>query len=169
MDRQLIILRHGAAYRMPGVEDFDRTLTQQGAGDSRRIGDWLNGRGLVPDRIVSSPAGRAFATASIVADGMGIAEASIATDERIYLASLERLLDVIRHTPAACRRLMIVSHNPGLAQLLIALVGKADLARHGGSGFAPASAAVVALDGSWRDVAAGAGRLEAFVHPSAAA
>ena len=57
--RELILLRH--AHAEPGAAgqaDFDRPLSSQGLAEAEAAGRWLADQGLVPDRVLCSPARR---------------------------------------------------------------------------------------------------------------
>lgn len=73
-------------------------------------------RGLKPDRILSSPAVRAIATANIFARALSLAEHLVVRDERLYLASSSALFAVLRELGGDARHLMVVGHNPGLTE-----------------------------------------------------
>jgi len=117
--RQLLILRHGKSDWDADVSDFLRPLKKRGVDAAQKIGQWLLEQGLVPDTIISSPANRAYSTASEVADILGINE--IQEDEGIYGANLSKLLDILSGIPEESERVMIVGHNPGLESLLVHL------------------------------------------------
>ena len=44
-------------------------------------------------------------------------------DERIYLAPTATLIELVRETPDAVERLLLVGHNPGLEELTLMLAG----------------------------------------------
>ena len=56
----------------------------------------LRDRKLKPDRIITSPAVRALATANIFAKELHLAAARLVQDERLYLASPKALLQVVQ-------------------------------------------------------------------------
>ncbi|RZA36929.1 MAG: histidine phosphatase family protein [Lysobacteraceae bacterium] len=113
--RELILLRH--AHAEPGAEgvpDIDRPLSADGLAEAEAAGRWLVEQGLVPDRILCSPARRARETLEAVLGAIGYVEQSL--DERIYEATpgtLAELVDGYRDT----ERLLLVGHNPGLERL----------------------------------------------------
>jgi phosphohistidine phosphatase len=73
-----------------------------------------------PDLILSSPALRALSTARIVAEGLGCKLKRIVVNESLYDATPAALMAVIEGLDDEVERVMLVAHNPGLA----------DLARH---------------------------------------
>lgn len=127
MSSELIIVRHALAQGGLG-DDFSRPLTGQGLADAARAGQWLAGSGLQPSRLVSSPARRAIETAQALATALG--GAAIKSDARIYEASTTTLLAVLSANIDASP-LLLVGHNPGLENLLAALLGERNLPIHG--------------------------------------
>ena len=113
--RELILLRHAHAEpAADGQPDLDRPLTVQGLAEAQAAGRWLAEQGLVPDRVLCSPARRARETLEAVLEGTGYVEQRL--EERIYEATagtLAELADAHRET----ERLLLVGHNPGLERL----------------------------------------------------
>ena len=112
--RELILLRHAHAESpLAGQDDSQRPLSQTGLEEARAAGAWLKEQGLVPDRVLCSPAARARQTLSALGD-LGVVE--VREEPAIYEASpgtLAALADTNRD--ANC--LLLVGHNPGLEQL----------------------------------------------------
>lgn len=113
---QAWLLRHARASWSLGAPDAERPLTPEGERDARRMGDWMAREGLVPDRVVSSPATRCLQTARLA-----VPEQEPVLDERIYEATLRDLFHVLGDASAHAERVLLVGHNPGLESLLRAL------------------------------------------------
>lgn len=126
MSRELLIMRHGKSDWDYAVDDFDRPITDRGKRSAQRIGVWLEGQGLMPDHVVSSPAERAITTAEKTCKAMGLGSDKVHTDRRIYAAGLGSLLEVLEDCPTGARRVLLVGHNPGLEELLAYLNGGID-------------------------------------------
>jgi phosphohistidine phosphatase len=155
----LLLLRHAKAARPGDMADFDRPLTPAGRLDARAAGRTIAAGPSRPDLALVSPARRARETWDAVAQANpGLPHR---LDRAIYDASAERLLALVRNLaePAA---VLVIGHNPGLAELAGLLTG-----RDGdGLAFPPAALAVVALEGTaWDAVEAGRGRLERLILP----
>jgi phosphohistidine phosphatase len=115
----LMLMRHAKSdWPVEECRDFDRPLAPRGVRDAPRVGKWLRRHGLVPDRIVSSPAERARATAERVAGKLRIPGKRIVFEPRIYEAGLRRLLEVVSEYGKDSGTLLLVGHNPGLEELL---------------------------------------------------
>jgi phosphohistidine phosphatase len=114
---RLILVRHAQA--QPGSsdqEDWDRTLEASGERDARVMGQRLKSASVQPKRILSSPAVRAMATASLLARELAVPARLIQQDERLYLADARTLLAVVQELGAGAPHLMLVGHNPGLTE-----------------------------------------------------
>ena len=119
----LLILRHGkSSWKHPGLADHDRPLNKRGLRDAPRVGQLLREAGLVPDRVVSSTAERARATADLAAGEAGYSGA-VEHSRRLYLASAPEIVRVLGEVGGDAARLLVVGHNPGLEELVAVLTG----------------------------------------------
>jgi len=123
--KRLYLLRHAkSSWDDPKLDDFARPLNKRGERDAPLMGRRLREQGFAPDRIVSSPAERAYETARTVARELGYAVAEIVRDEELYLASAATLLHRVHETPDALGSVMLVAHNPGLTNFANMLTGR---------------------------------------------
>lgn len=153
---RLVVLRHAKAVHQPGLQDSERPLTDRGERDAAAAGEWLHGSGLVPDLVLCSPALRTRQTWQHASAGLPGPAATC--DRRLWEASADSLLSVVRETPEEVRLLLLVGHNPASHQLVSDLTGECDA-------FPTAAIAVIALPGGWADAAPGAGTLTGFWSP----
>lgn len=135
------------------LSDFDRPLNKRGVKDAPRMARWMADIKLVPDLLVSSPAQRAKQTASEIIDELKIADDAVVFDRRMYLASTETLLQVIRETEPSCKKLMIVGHNPGLEGLALSLCRSEIPLTPDGALLTTANIVHLQLDHAWNAVA----------------
>lgn len=127
MTHQLWLFRHAKSDWDTKSQDFDRPLSKRGRKNAIRIGQWMIENRLVPDLIISSPAERAFQTCEFLQQGAQ-GEFNVPTwDERLYLASIDTLLQVIAEQSNSLEKLMLVGHNPGLDELVEYLCGQDEL------------------------------------------
>lgn len=166
--RRLILLRHAKAERSePGMSDNSRALIDRGRKDAARIGGYMAGHGLIPERVLISPAARAQETWKHAAGAFRPAPAVLSA-ERLYDATPHTILAVIKDTPANAHTLLIVGHNPGLHDLAVMLVASGDIdARERLREKLPTSGLVIidfAFD-DWGKLHPQSGRLERFVSP----
>ncbi|HEY1034294.1 MAG TPA: histidine phosphatase family protein [Pseudoxanthomonas sp.] len=113
--RELILLRHAHAEpATTGQSDLDRPLSPQGLAEAESVAAWMKDKGLVPDRVLCSPARRARETLEAVLGAIGYVEQRL--EDRIYEATPGTLADLAdQHREA--ERLLMVGHNPGFEQL----------------------------------------------------
>lgn len=163
---RLVLLRH-ARSDWPDVADHDRPLASRGRRDASVAGHWLGAHGYAPDTVVCSTARRARETWDLAS--AGLAEAvpgaapSVRYESRVYEATVLGLLMLIREFPEASRTVLIIGHNPGIAELA---VGLTDPPPSPPSGFPTAALVVLGLPGSWADTAPARARLLDFASPA---
>ena len=150
-------MRHAQAGELPGGPDAERALRARGRRDAAAAGSWLRAHDFIPDAVICSAARRARQTWLHVSDDLG-ADAKVSNDPRLYDASVDELLDVIRKTGADVGTLMYVGHNPAAQQLADTLTGQRPE-------FPSAAIAVIDLTGDWPDVGPGSGKLAASWAP----
>lgn len=122
--KTLLVQRHAkSSWKHPELSDHDRPLNKRGKRDAPRMGRLVAAQGLRPDVIVSSTARRARRTAEEVARHAGC-EGAVQLDRRLYLASPDEIVDVVRGVAGSARRVMVVGHNPGLEDLVARLAGR---------------------------------------------
>jgi phosphohistidine phosphatase len=170
--RRLLILRHAKAERSrPGERDHDRRLTEGGRGDAATLGAYMSRHALLADRAVVSPAARTRETWAIVAAAMA-GKPAADFEPRIYEASPQTLLQVIKQTSPQVRTLLMIGHNPGLQELAALLIATGDIETRQRllEAFPTSGLAVIefAPDG-WDRLHPQSGRLERFVDPGSIA
>ncbi len=157
--RELILLRHAHAEpAAPGQADIDRPLSAQGLAEAEAAGRWLAERGLVPDRVLCSPARRTRETLEAVLAITGYAEQRL--EPSIYEATPGTLFGLLQ-AHAEVERLLVVGHNPGLERL-VALLHSGQSGDYRGM---PAAAVAVLSLPAGPPIEPGVGRLAAFWWP----
>ena len=158
--RRVILMRHAkSSWDDPALDDFDRPLNKRGLRDAPEMGRRV-ALDFDVDRIVSSTAARARATAEAVADVLGLDASQLAWSGTLYLSSPATQLQALREQPAEAETVMLVAHNPGVSNCASRLAGE-DL------GDLP-TAAVVVIEfdvDAWDQLGFGAGRLVAVDTP----
>lgn len=158
-----MLIRHAKAGE--GAVDRDRPLADRGVAEAPAVGRWLAAEGIVPDRVVVSPARRARQTWELAAAELDRTTEPV-LDERVYRNTVEDLLAVIRETPADIAVLVVVGHNPGIQELALALDdGRGDGAARAqiASKYGTSGVAVFDLGDSWAE--ARSATLSTFVTP----
>ncbi len=165
--RRLLLLRHAKTERPgPGQRDRDRKLIKRGRADAPVIGAYMARHGLVPDLALVSPATRAAETWTLVAAPFG-REPRVVKDERIYNATVETLIGIIRDTRDA-QMLLVVGHNPGLHDLAVRLIAAGDVETRERVVEKLPTSGLVVIDltfDDWSKLHPSSGRLERFVTP----
>ncbi|MBV1707345.1 MAG: histidine phosphatase family protein [Hyphomicrobiales bacterium] len=164
---RLMLLRHAKAEADSAEGDHSRRLSPRGMQDVTHLGDYLAGESLLPDLILASSATR---TAMTMTGLLAIWPEHVAVRliSTLYNAGASALLDEIHRQRGDARTLMLVGHNPGIAELALGLTGSGDryaLARLRQK-FPPCALAVLDFaSDSWGEVAPGEGRLERYLTP----
>lgn len=165
---RLMIFRHAKAEKSaPGMRDRDRPLAARGLKEAPRMGAFMARHKLLPHRALVSPSRRTRETW----DGLaGALPSSIPVfyEDRLYDATPEAIIEVIKETPAEIPTLIVVGHNPGLheaARLLIA-AGDVEAREQLNEGLPTSGLAVIDFAGDdWEKLHLHSGRLERFVTP----
>ena len=170
--RRLMLLRHAKTENeAPSGRDEDRRLDNRGHRDAAEIGSWIGHHPPFPDLVLVSHAMRALQTWQIAWEAMKelVSEPEVELVPELYGADVSQLLETIRDASSADpKRLMLVGHNPGMHELVLALAGGGDRAgRKALTDNLPTSGlAIFDFDiDDWADVAFRRGRLAAFVSP----
>lgn len=136
----LVLVRH--AHAATGADDRARRLDARGRDEATSVRRWLADQGLVPDRVVVSPAVRTRETWELASVGA----AEVRYDERVYEASVQELLSVVAETPASVGTLVLVGHNPAVEQLAWSLDDSPAAREQTDRGMRPAAVAAFFLD-----------------------
>ena len=152
--RRLLLFRHAKAAVAAGHDDHERALMERGRRDAARVAAFIAASGLTPELVVHSGARRAQETAEIArAAWPRLVEARV--EPRLYEASRPTVEAIVRALPDSCASVMVVGHNPSLADVANHLVGHGadfDLLRISAK-FPTASLAALEFDvAHWRDV-----------------
>ncbi len=160
--KTLILLRHGKSDWSGSVPDIERPINHRGRHAAGRMAQWLATKGLIPDRMLVSPATRTQETAGLLTQTWGAVD--VRTIDALYLAEPGTILDVIQGEGKG-GALLVLGHNPGLENV----AGR--LARNDCPATMPTCTAAVLQFGvaRWGDVAFGDGTLLHHVTPKSLA
>lgn len=163
--QQLVLVRH--AKSEDGPIDIERPLAGRGRRDAVAIGQLLARAGIVPDRVVVSPARRAQQTWDGAQSELA-APVEIVVDGRIYDNTLTALFEVVRDTPAGVRTLALVGHNPSIAELAHVLddaAGDGEARKELFAGYPTGGVAVFEVTVAWFEVKPHSATLRTFAVP----
>src|SRR5262245_31368236 len=124
--KTLLLLRHAKSSRdNPRLADFDRPLAKRGREAAPEIGQFMRQAKLIPDLVLCSTARRTQETAELALAELG-RDPTVRLVETLYLASPEQILKAIHGVEAKTKTLLVIGHNPGMAQLANHLVAGGD-------------------------------------------
>lgn len=159
---RLYLMRHARAeVGGDAIPDHGRVLTPEGRSEAAGVGSWLAGRSEPPDLVLCSSAARAVDTMTCVLESLSSKPATIVSDD-LYLVSAWKLFEQVRATEPGVSSLMLLGHNPGMAELAAKLAAAGDPAalRSLERRFPPAALAELELSGqSWPDLDPDSGKL----------
>lgn len=165
---RIMLLRHATSSRPQGVPDHERPLSPQGCHEGESIAGYMVAHGLAPDLAVVSTATRTQDTWRYVSMAFGGGMAHVA-EGGLYEAELEDIMQIVRGIRQGPRSVLLVGHNPGLAdtaQYLCSDFASSPMVQ--AKGYPPGSLAVLDFDAEqWKDIARNGGRLERFITPAA--
>lgn len=156
---KLYLLRHAkSSWDDMNQADFDRPLNKRGRQAAPVMGSVLKKKGIKPDLILCSPARRTRETLDLVVDAARL-KSPVSFEEHIYEASLGELRRLLRGQKEDRQSILLIGHNPGMANLLSDLTGEYE---H----FPTAALACISLGiESWRDLEPGTGSLDWILRP----
>lgn len=113
--KKLYLARHAkSSWDYPELSDFERPLNKRGKRDAPYMGKVLHDLNVRPDKIISSPAIRAYFTARTIASRLNYPVEKIDTSEIIYEAGAGELIEFIQSISDDINTLMLFGHNPSL-------------------------------------------------------
>jgi phosphohistidine phosphatase len=111
----LTLVRHAkSSWKDSSLSDGERPLNKRGEHDAPMMAERIKDHGIRPSLIISSPAARAWTTARLIAEQISYPTEFLQRENKLYLASVDDLLDVVVAQDNGFNSLLIVGHNPGL-------------------------------------------------------
>jgi phosphohistidine phosphatase len=159
--KTLFLLRHAEADNpKSGQTDLERALNERGKREARTVGTFAKKQKLDFDLVLCSTALRARETAELVLVAAEVA-ANVRYEQRIYEAGPLRLLELISAIEEDKVAILLVGHNPGVAELLQILTGRFE-------SMATGALAKLAFDvAAWSEVSDGKATIEWIFAPKA--
>ncbi len=163
--RRLYLLRHAkSSWKEPDQVDRERPLSKRGRKACMLIGAHLAEARIRPDAVLCSPAQRTVETLARISLKLPKGTDSW-TEERIYGAGSDELLDLLRELPDAYHAVLLIGHNPGLAGLAELLAADGDALPRLRAKYPTGALATLEFPGSWQELRPGAALLDDFARP----
>lgn len=116
--KTIFLIRHAkSSWDNPSLRDFDRPLNKRGFRDAPFMAQFLSKKTPAPDKLVSSPAKRAFTTATYFAEAYGLTSDNIHQEIGFYEAYSQELLFIIQRLQPEWNTVFLFGHNPGFTNL----------------------------------------------------
>ena len=159
--KKLFVVRHAkSSWDFPELDDYDRPLNKRGKKNAPEMGKRLAKKQLRPEKMITSPAKRAAATARRIAEEISFPTSKIEKESLMYHGSTRSMISVIQGAGDKVGTLMIFGHNPGLTDLVNYLSGS-DIYNIPTCGIAEIDFDV----SSWQEVDKNTGKLISFDYP----
>lgn len=165
---RLTILRHAKSdWGDAKLGDFDRPLNDRGWKAAKRMGRELEQLGIRFDLVIASPAARVRETIDGLQEKLKL-NVEIHFEPRMYGASDEALLQIVRALPEKAHAPLLVGHNPGLERLAVELThdDSKGLRHRVADKFPTAALARIDLPAHrWADIKPGSGTIAELIFP----
>jgi phosphohistidine phosphatase len=120
--KRLYLLRHAkSSWKHAELADRDRPLAGRGRRAAKAIGRHLREQGIDPDLVLCSPARRARETLERIEPALG--RGAVQVEPELYGASAGELLARLRGVADEVESVMLIGHNPAIAELALDLCG----------------------------------------------
>jgi phosphohistidine phosphatase len=162
--RRLYVLRHAkSSWDDSSLDDHDRPLAGRGRKAIGRIAHYVEQNKLEPDLVLCSTARRARDT--LAGLGAAVGGARVEFDDGIYLAAASDLTGRLNRVDDGISSVMVIGHNPGLADLVLTLAGTGPDLPRVRTKFPTAALATLAFEGAWEDLRTASAELVDYVVP----
>ncbi|WP_438423452.1 SixA phosphatase family protein [Aquimarina macrocephali] len=109
--KTLYIIRHAKSSWEFDVSDDKRPLNSRGIRDAELVGEHLKTLVKPIDKILCSPAKRAYSTAEIIVSHLDVSESIFSLEPNLYDFEGSQVIDVIKNCQDDINTLMIFGHN----------------------------------------------------------
>jgi phosphohistidine phosphatase len=122
--KSVILFRHGKSdWDAQYDSDHDRPLAKRGIRDAKRMGKFLSKRAEVPELILSSTAFRTRETTRLAMEA-GNWNVDTELEKKIYEASLEEIIKVIKSQDDKYNFICLVGHEPIFSTIITLIDNK---------------------------------------------
>jgi phosphohistidine phosphatase len=116
--KRIYFVRHAkSSWEDISLRDFDRPLNKRGLRDAPFMANRMKALGVKADLIVSSPANRAYTTATYFAKALDINVEQIVQQPGIYEAFPEDIMLIVNGLPQEVDTVFVFGHNPAFTSI----------------------------------------------------
>jgi phosphohistidine phosphatase len=115
---ELMLMRHAKSDWHSHMADIDRPLNSRGCDDALAMGAFLTNKGLVPNKMIISPARRTQQTAELLLKNLPVDEQQVIIDRDLYLADVASISELIELYAVDEQRILLLAHNPGMDDMV---------------------------------------------------
>lgn len=117
--KRLVVIRHAkSSWSNALLEDFDRPLNERGKKDAPLMAKRLKEKKVNPDLMITSPAKRANSTCKRFAKVFDVQKKNIIKEPKLYHASENILLKIVKELDEKYNTVFLIGHNPGLTEFV---------------------------------------------------
>ncbi len=114
----LHVVRHAkSSWDYQNISDFDRPLKLRGIVNAYEMARRIKIRNTLPGLILTSPANRAFHTASVFARVLELPFSQFKVESDLYGTDIETIISLLKNLDDAIYSVMIFGHNPEFTNL----------------------------------------------------
>lgn len=161
--RELFLVRHAKSDWKEDTPDIERPICEKGKKAASRLGEWLLENNMIPDYVLVSPAKRTQQTLRRL--NFDKEATVIKTIDKLYMAELKDLKELLKEIPKHYEKVMLIGHNPGFEALRQYLEKKPDCIDCEADLFPTGTLAHFILPNNWKKLPQGAGKLMQFIRP----
>jgi phosphohistidine phosphatase len=165
--KTIYLLRHAkSSWDDALLDDHDRPLAPRGRKAAARVGAYLARQRPQPELVMCSSATRARQTCDAVSSPLA-GSTAVSVREDFYHADGVDLLAALRGLPEDISTVMMIGHNPAIADLASTLAGdgEGDVLAKMEEKFPTGALARFSFGSSWFELEPGVAYLESFVIP----
>ena len=122
--KNLLLIRHAkSSWSDPSLADRDRPLNTRGKRDGPFMASYIRSKDLILDRLLSSPAKRAYRTAKFFAKEFNSEVKDFSKESDLYFGSESDWMDLINTLDEQYHFPAFFSHNPTITYFANAFIG----------------------------------------------
>lgn len=111
--KRLLLMRHAkSSWEDPDMPDEERPLNERGRAAAQTMAKWLDGRGDVPDVVITSSAARSKETWERIKAALGVKNAEVIVQDSLYSSGPSAMLKALGRVPDKAERVLMIGHQP---------------------------------------------------------